>query len=315
MVIKITGVLLLILTTIVSARFNIDCEHDPQLYPNWVDIQPCYEHPIHDVYIFGDSYSDNGEPILDQQYYTNHYFPDRYSNGPMCLEYIAKMLGSNLFNYAHSGATVDNSIVRRSTLDIHQQLELFRQSGGPQKPSDSTLYTFWIGTNDVEETFKNQATESLRNKDIDDTILSLYEALETLYHMPSSSSSFAARQILIMGLIPVDHMPIISSMIRYESQRQAMTDLVARYNNGLKAMVEKFNHQYGDATVEYYDAHWAASKLFNGNSKYFTSDSVPCVKDHVICNDENRHIWWDDYHPTTSVSYALASDMYHTLFA
>jgi hypothetical protein len=82
----------------------------------------------------------------------------------MCAEYFAKMMGSNLYNYAYSGATVDNvsdgrslnkihaktngskkSILPRSTLDLHQQLQTFEKKGGPVNAPDSTLYAIWIG--------------------------------------------------------------------------------------------------------------------------------------------------------------------------
>ncbi|CAO3590153.1 unnamed protein product [Absidia cylindrospora] len=280
---------------LISARFDINCDNDPQVYPPWLIPQSCYNQPFHDMYIFGDSYSDNGQPLKNQRYYEEHYFPDRYSNGPMCVEYFVKMMGSNLYNFAYSGATVDNFITYRNTLDIHQQLETFKKKGGPAKYSDTTLYGFWIGTNDVEEIFKTQS--------------------KTLYQMPTTSPSFSVKHILVMGLLPIDHMPIISTMITHESDRGPVTDLVARFNRGLEALVMRFKYHHKDAQVYFYNTDWYSDQFFHGDNPLFTDVEQPCLEKEKLCPDENRHLWWDDYHPTTATSFLIAKDLYQSLFS
>ncbi|KAI8331684.1 hypothetical protein BC941DRAFT_438167, partial [Chlamydoabsidia padenii] len=292
--------------SIVSARFDISCEHDPQVYPEWITPSPCYQQPFQDVYIFGDSYSDNGQPLRNWKYYQTHTFPDRHSNGPMCIEYFTKMLGANLYEYAYSGATVDNTIVYRNTMDIHQQLAAFQQKGDPSKVPETTLYTFWIGTNDVADIFKMVKSGAQRDDTIVRTVASLYNALETLYHMPF----FKVKHILIMGLLPIDHMPVISNLITLESQRAPMTELVSKYNRGLEALVRQFNREHPDAQVYFYNPQKLADRLMN-HSVFDTT--TPCLIQTSICSDENRRLWWDDWHPTTVTSYMVAKDLYQAL--
>ncbi|SAM01555.1 hypothetical protein [Absidia glauca] len=275
------------------------------MYPGWITPASCFEQPFHDMYIFGDSYSDNGQPLKSSNYQT-HTFTDRHSNGPMCAEYFAKMMGSNLYNYAYSGATVDNSILPRSTLDLHQQLQTFEKKGGPVNPPDSTLYAIWIGTNDVLDTFKLQTSGAMRYQTLLHTLASFYAGLETLYHMGP------VKHLLIIGLLPVDHMPVISSLITHESQRRPMTELVTSYNKGLEQLAQRFRQEHPGANVYYYDPQPLAARLFNSQSSFDVA--TPCLVQKNFCPDENRRLWWDDYHPTTVASYMVAKDLYQWMF-
>jgi hypothetical protein len=86
---------------------------------------------------FGDSYTDSTNYIV--------------TNGTTWGEYLAGYAGLQLHNFAISGATCDNKSTPRTYPDI-QVNELnayYNLTNHTTLPADETLYTIWIGTNDV----------------------------------------------------------------------------------------------------------------------------------------------------------------------
>lgn len=112
------------------------------------------------VYVFGDSLSDNGNlnAIAPDQTYG-----ERFTNGPVAVEIIAGTLGFQLTpsyhlfsappfgnNYAVAGAKAIDEDGNEATPDINlpTQVNAFLQSHGGVAPSDA-LYIVLIGGNDI----------------------------------------------------------------------------------------------------------------------------------------------------------------------
>jgi hypothetical protein len=94
------------------------------------------------------------------------------------------------------------------------------------------------------------------------------------------------KHLLIIGLLPVDHMPVISSLITHESQRRPMTELVASYNKGLEQLAQRFRQEHPGANVYYYDPQPLAARLFESQSSFDVA--TPCLVQKSFCPDENR---------------------------
>src|SRR5258708_2311967 len=94
---------------------------------------------ITNIVIFGDSLSDRGP--------TQYGGFNRYSNGPVWAEYLAKPLCSTcLQDYAWSGAKSDYSNYNGSNWSgLLWQADQYKPNSDPKK----TLYIIWIGANDL----------------------------------------------------------------------------------------------------------------------------------------------------------------------
>lgn len=89
------------------------------------------------------------------------------TNGTTWGEYLADYANFSLNNFAISGATCDNRSTPRTYPDVtHNELNAYfnlTMNGTTSLPPDETLYTLWIGTNDVGvgELLTGQATSGV----------------------------------------------------------------------------------------------------------------------------------------------------------
>ncbi|KAI7870112.1 hypothetical protein BDF14DRAFT_142986 [Spinellus fusiger] len=136
--------------------YKVLCSQDPQVYPPSTVHTPCYSTQWKTIVTFGDSWTDNGKGPLSETSYLNEDYLGRMSNGPTWAEYLSKSSGSDLYNFAFSGATANNKIIPRSTLDVGQQIQLFFMTTDTKQLDPlETLYILWIGVNDVHDMFVN----------------------------------------------------------------------------------------------------------------------------------------------------------------
>jgi phospholipase/lecithinase/hemolysin len=86
---------------------------------------------------FGDSYTDSTFYVV--------------TNGTTWGEYLAGYAGLQLHNFALSGATCSNKSTPRLYTDIetNQLGSYYNYTSNHTLPASETLYTIWIGTNDV----------------------------------------------------------------------------------------------------------------------------------------------------------------------
>ncbi len=105
---------------------------------------------IKDIYVFGDSLSDNGNLFAasgDTAPPSPPYFNGRFSNGPVWVEYLNDMLPrANLHNFAFGGAFSDTGNSNAPGLPgVLDEVALFLGTFPPPKPRD--LCIVWSGAN------------------------------------------------------------------------------------------------------------------------------------------------------------------------
>lgn len=67
--------------------------------------------PFSRLIVFGDSMSDNGNVAAATGFYPPAPYANRFSNGPVAVEYMASALGLPLIDFAYGGATTGSAYV------------------------------------------------------------------------------------------------------------------------------------------------------------------------------------------------------------
>ncbi|KAI8074372.1 GDSL-like Lipase/Acylhydrolase-domain-containing protein [Gongronella butleri] len=296
--------LMFALPPVAVAHFDVPCQNDTQVYPTNTTINPCFATQFRDIFIFGDSYTDNGpRPLTESDYKSNNFSQLRNTNGPVTLEYFAKYMGVNLHNYANSGATIDNKISPRKTGDAHDQYQAFKQDG-KMTASGSTAYVFWFGVNDIHDIFTHHV-QIERPYLVKKTLESLRSVLEDVYM--GNTGSLSARYFVLFGLIPIEHMPILANSFQEGRTRRQLDNLIHAFNEGLKKVGQSLTAEHPDARVLFYDLHEFVAQQFDAPSPFKVLNR-PCTALNFTCTDPDKHFWWDEWHPTTAANKLMALD-------
>ncbi len=110
--------------------------------------------PLHNIVVFGDSLSDNGnlyEIMKHQLPQSPPYYEGRFSNGPVWVEYVIKSYFPNsasahLFDYAVGGSGVSEEEDDDVLFTLKKQVNTYLLSHQDKADPDD-LYVVWIGAN------------------------------------------------------------------------------------------------------------------------------------------------------------------------
>jgi len=162
----LTGILLLLLSFISNSSGG-------------TSIQPAQ---IKSLVTFGDSYTD----------------VDSGSNGGTAWPvYAAGYASVSLFPFARSGATCSNNITFRPSPSVFEsQLPTYFQSNASKLDPNETLYTLWIGTNDLGE---NALLTGSDSASLVDVTACMVNWVTTLYN--SGAQNFLFQNVGLFHLI------------------------------------------------------------------------------------------------------------------
>ncbi|KAL1917212.1 uncharacterized protein VTP21DRAFT_4868 [Calcarisporiella thermophila] len=268
-----------------------------------------FQQNITTLVVFGDSYSDNGHTRARK-----YSFARKYStNGKTWNQYLSDRLSFTLYNFAWSGATADNSIVKRYTPSVKEQVKLFYRGavdgvhGSSLKWSpERTLFSIWIGVNDVTDIFFQG--DNATRYDLD--IASVRKSMEDLV-------SHGARHFMLINVPPIQHMPIVWQRSRSNSTTVSrFSTLVQSYNTKLEQLARTFRAFHADVGVDvlFIDAHGIYSELIQSN--LFANTEDPCSPESSLwrhCRHPDNYLFWDTWHPTTRVHRMMAEVVYEVL--
>jgi len=106
--------------------------------------------PLHNIVVFGDSLSDNGnlyEFMKHQLPQSPPYFEGRFSNGPVWVEHvIASYPSAHLLDYAVGGSGVSEDDEDEVLFTLRKQVNAYLLSHQDKADPDD-LYVIWIGAN------------------------------------------------------------------------------------------------------------------------------------------------------------------------
>lgn len=280
--------------------------------------------PLHDVVVFGDSLSDNGnlyEFMKRQLPQSPPYYEGRFSNGPVWIErlmeqYYPSNVSEHLFDYAFGGAGVSEEEDDDSLFTLKREVKTYLLAHGNVASEDS-LYVVWIGANnylgmpdEVEKTLKS----------VNDGIV----------HSLQSLVDKGAKHFLIVNIPDLGKTPAATEfnavdMLTYYSQK---------HNEMLLNSVNQLRQEYPKAQWHFYDMGSMFDEMIKNPAEFgVTNVSGTCYNSlvdrsirpsmlKVVANVQRDHdeeecpgyLFFDLVHPT-SLAHKVMADRVKILFA
>jgi len=276
--------------------------------------------PIKNLVTFCDSYTDVVNIAL--------------INGTPWPVYAADYGHLSLFPFARSGATCSNHLTPRvfpSVLEDELPTYLNATAHGTSLRPAETLYTLWIGTNDVGvgELLTGQSTPGVN---IVNTSACVVSWVKELYDT-------GARNFLVQNMVPLDHVPLYSPdsyTNRYwTAQRNTtewsvfMGELVAAGNSLTELMLSALAPKLHGANIGVFDSHGLFTDIINHPALYLngtaplnvTGSTHACVfqlneptSDPGVCtdasgSDRDSFVWFDELHPSEQSHRIVAREL------
>ena len=231
---------------------------------------------------FGDSYTDNA--------FGDGYGFNRYSNGPVWVEYLAKELAiPTVEDRAWGGAMTGNGNANGfdwSGLDW--QVDQF----APPPDLATTLFTVWIGTNDV---YGGDA-------DVAVSVGNVRRALDGL-------AAKGARHLLVLSLQDITLAPAYRPGSKYADKAGRVREMVEEFNRSLDATLanpgDGFAARHPEVELYRVDAHALFDRMAKDGT--FKNTAEPWFGTYQY-PDPSVYMWWDDWHPMTEVHRRVAAE-------
>lgn len=221
----------------------------------------------------GDSYSQTGfnaadgvQPSAGNPLGNPEYPGVTSANGPNWIDYLTVEYNQSTlltYNFAFSGATVDDSIVESTAIDVatqvHDQYLPVYGSGANSKYPDvwqpsTSLFGIFVGINDIRKTYTGDWAS------INAEILKAYSGLvEELYQS-------GARNFFFLNVPPVDRSPSVLELGGDDQKLEAKD--IASFNEGVLDLATNLSTSHEDTTVFYYDTNTLFSEVLDDPSTY-----------------------------------------------
>ncbi|KAI8989828.1 hypothetical protein BD414DRAFT_414117 [Trametes punicea] len=278
------------------------------------------------LFAFGDSYTTDGFNISAG---VNSPVPGfTSSNGPNWVQYLGGLYNvtdTKLFDLASGGATIDAALVapyEPTVLSIVDQVQQFHEilaakPAGAQWEGSNSLFAFWIGINDVGNSYAwtNVTSQSAFHQVL---MRRLFSQVEILYRD-------GARSFLFLTVPPTNRAPLL---IEQGPQAVAkITAAIADYNAQLAANVRAFQAAHRDLDqVTVFDSQPIFNTLLDDaetfgfiNSTGFCEayqNGTPEMTTQIPpCAPVSSYFWLNSLHPLFTVHNILAHAISTTLSA
>lgn len=233
--------------------------------------------PLHDIVVFGDSLSDNGnlyEFMKHQLPQDPPYYVGRFSNGPVWVEHLAASYFPNdpskhLLNYAFGGAGVSEEDGDDVLFTLRREVNTYLLSHD-DKASEDSLFIVWIGANnylgmptDVEQTLQQV------NTGITHSLTRLVEK--------------GAKHIMVLNLPDLGRTP---AAIEFDSI-PAMTQFSTQHNLLLDKTMSDLKQLHPEVEWLYYDMNHTFNDVIEHPQEYgFTNINSTCY--NAVVNDATQ---------------------------
>ncbi|KAI0693339.1 GDSL lipase/esterase [Cytidiella melzeri] len=272
------------------------------------------------LFTFGDSYTTDGFNITAG---VNSPVPGfTSSNGPNWVQSLSgtfNTTNTKVFNLASGGATIDSNLVQPylptvlSIVDQVSQFEQFLSSKpvGAQWNSSNSLFAFWIGINDVGNSYAwSNISSSVQQHQFHTTLMNtLFNQVEKLY-------TSGARSFMFLTVPPTNRAPLI-----IEQGNNAVSKISAAlddYNAQLSSSVKSFQAKHRDLDqVTVFDTRPIFNTLLdNANTLGFVNatgfcdayqNGTPDMTTQIApCAPVSSYFWLNTLHPLFTVHSILA---------
>ncbi|KAM6503118.1 hypothetical protein JOM56_000061 [Amanita muscaria] len=262
---------------------------------------------------FGDSYTATGFlswgplPSPDNPL-GNPTVPGTVTKGPYWVDYLTTTYNQSLtltYNYAFSAATTSASLVQpwlgvTFEDEVNTYLRNFSQkpSSTPWE-SDNTLFSIWIGINDIDKTYNDPGDRDA------------YVQLILFYVLTLIGTSFQvfrhrARLFYFINVPPIDRTPL---MLRHStvSDIEKIKAVVQGYNTKLQTRIDNFGQNHNDVKIWTWDSHSAITEILDDPTGYGFQDITSWK------SSDPAYFWGNDFHPGSTAHKIFAQKMRESL--
>ena len=276
---------------------------------------------ISEIYVFGDSYSEDGTALDLSTQAVEAGVPDafilpadpalalydeagRWTNGPTAVEVLGENLQVDLTNYAVGGAKSGNGNYY-SWLDPVQDTGLFGQidqfaaeTGSVADPD--ALYFVFISANDLFEYV---------DFGLPGTVEEL--AAETVGNITQGVSELAALEAEQFLIVNSSELGIVPGVIEFGQTEEAALFTTEGYSL-LPDQLTSLSQDL-DADIALYDHTAISDKIRATPAVYGLTDvDTPCqpvFPVESVCANPDEYYFWDEYHPTEQAHGIIGNDM------
>ncbi|KAF6752808.1 GDSL lipase/acylhydrolase [Ephemerocybe angulata] len=272
---------------------------------------------IKNLVTFGDSYTDVG-------YSSN--------GGTPWPIYTAGYAGVKLFPYAKAGATCSNELTYRPFPPLFgsQLPKYFEEKGSLDLQPEETIYTLWIGTNDVGSNALLTGNPG--------TKASLVAVTDCMVNWVKVLYESGVRNFIFQNMIPLETIPMYAPVSWpnrfWTAERNStewsvfMRELVLSGNELTKLKLEALAPTLPGAHIALFDSHSLFADMYSNPGSYLNGTAPvnvtgaidtcyyevgatsprSCVK---VEGDENRdsYLWYDELHPSEQADRIVAREI------
>jgi outer membrane lipase/esterase len=264
-----------------------------------------------DLVVFGDSISDSGNnAIVFGSTRTPvppgsptdivpgaPYASDRYTNGPVWVEYLAGNLGLSARPALAGGTNFASGGARSGPLgsifpfSLRDQVHTFATLSGNMAPKDG-LYILQGGGNDARDIASGAVNPA--------TGIAAFAGNMTA--MVAELQAAGARSIIVANVPDIGKTP---EMLAGGPALAAQASALASQMNSSLAMA--LDAAPGPAKVEVFDVFGLMNQVLASPADFgFTDTTAICVLSAACLADPSKYLFWDSIHPTTAGHRLLA---------
>lgn len=259
--------------------------------------------PLHDMVVFGDSLSDNGnlyEFMKHQLPQSPPYYEGRFSNGPLWIEHLVASYfpndpASHLQDYAIGGAGVSEEEGDDVLFTLRKEISTYLLAHD-DKASPDSLFIIWIGSNnylgmpsDTEQTLKDVNTG--------------------ITHSLQRLADKGAKHILLVNLPDLGRTPAA----REFDSAAAMTYFTNQHNQGLQSTIAELKVQYPDVEWLIYDLNTPFSYALEHPQEYGITNITDTCVSYDDTNRNNKSVLKMVAHSTRQVAGGCEGYMFFDL--
>ncbi|GAA5824102.1 hypothetical protein JCM5353_006145 [Sporobolomyces roseus] len=261
------------------------------------------------MFNFGDSYSTTGYVPKKGKVKELKGMGETTSGGYNWVQFLAysqPKLATSYYDFARSGATVNNSVVPSNAQSFVDQFKLWKEwfvgnESEVKWASESTLFTIWFGINDVGYMTELNLNGTRQEPLIFDTYTKLVNELYDL----------GARNILFLNVPPTHKTPYVKT----KSAKDIATfeTLIASYNHRLFSFVTNLVDLHPEMKVALFDTQSFFTTILDSPQQYgFKQSTNFCDQYTWSSNNPNntqaacggsleQYVWYNPYHPSWAV--------------
>lgn len=269
------------------------------------------------IYVFGDSVSDTGNAFalsLGLIPPSPPYFNGRFSNGPVAVERLPALLGSDYSlqqsnNYAFGGATTGRSNVFEDDARIDlpgllDEIDAFRSKVGTGRADPNGLYIVWAGPNDFIDTLRGSPLPDPTGAGTTfaDPGVLLQQGSLNIKNVVSTLESLGAKNFVV---------PNVGNLGRLPAAGGASVELTA-ISKAFNAAVdlELSNLKFKTTRVDLYSTGEA---IASDPGRFGYTNVTDALLFSPLGSNPDQFFFWDQFHPTTKTHGIFADTINQTL--